>query len=416
MSDQEKLVKAVNELENEVSDDSAAEVIAEKAKEIETEEKLEEDTADRLKKTFVTGEKLETPAEPSDETDDSIPDEEKEEKPADDTDDDDGPTQAEKEEEAKLEAEEKKDKEEKSDSEAKDEDAEKSKKKKDDVPPLSDAYYRAAIHRGWKPEDVDELYKTNPELCVKTLGNIYEALNRSSREYATFGRIQKEQRERDSQPTIKSVVETAEKKSEFVGVDIEKLRKEYPDDPIVELVDTQQKQSKALFDRIQALETIRPAQTSDLPSGFTNAQIEAEKQQSAAIEQQIGTFFSSDELKGYDDFYGKLPKDAVDWIALTPGQKQNRWGVIEMMDHMITGAHAHGRDMKIDEALRLAHLSVTEPIREKVIRDNLKAEVIKRSKGITLKPSATARPESMKPQTKEDLLDVTTQRLQKVFG
>ena len=40
----------------------------------------------------------------------------------------------------------------------------------------------------------------------------------------------------------------------------------------------------------------------------------------------------------------------------------NRWAVIEMMDQMIAGARTLGREMKIDEALNLSHLSVTEPI------------------------------------------------------
>ena len=62
----------------------------------------------------------------------------------------------------------------------------------------------------------------------------------------------------------------------------------------------------------------------------------------------------------YEDFYGTLPKDAVIWDSLSPGQKMNRWAVVEMMDQMIVGATTLGREMKIDEALNLAHLSVTE--------------------------------------------------------
>jgi len=83
-----------------------------------------------------------------------------------------------------------------------------------------------------------------------------------------------------------------------------------------------------------------------------------------AIEQQIETFFRSDELKGYEEFYGVVPKDATNWYDLTPGQKMNRWTVIEMTDQIMAIAQIYGRDMKLDEALRLSHLSVIKSVME----------------------------------------------------
>ncbi|GAH04678.1 unnamed protein product, partial [marine sediment metagenome] len=118
----------------------------------------------------------------------------------------------------------------------------------------------------------------------------------------------------------------------------------------------------------------------------------------------------------YEDFYGTLPKDAIDWNSLTPGQKMNRWTVIEMMDQMIAGARTLGRELKIDETLNLAHLSITEPIREKVIREDIKTKVIKRNKNLTLKPSGTTQSTDTKPQTKQELESATVERLNKVFG
>ncbi len=417
MADEPKKdVQTSEEMAAELAVKVSDELVETQTKEADAQATLEKATTDRLEKTFVTGEKLELP-EPALKEDDSTPEGE----PAEESDDKDGPTAAEKKEEAKLEAEakakegEKKDGEstEKVDDKAKDGDANKGGDKKKDIPPLSDAYYRAAIHRGWKPEEIDEMYEANPELTVRTLGNIYEAVNRTSKEFAALGRAAKEAvaPKTDVQPAPE-----AEAKPEFKGIDIEKLRKEYPDDSVVDLVKAVQDQSKALFDEVQELKVVRPALTSSQPSDVNTQQVRAVEQEAAAIEQQIETFFKADELKGYEDFYGTLPKDATDWSKLTPGQKMNRWTVIEMMDQMIVGARTLGRELKIDETLNLAHLSVTEPIREKVIREDIQAKVVKRNSSLTLKPSGTAQSGDAKPQTKQELESVTTERLNKVFN
>lgn len=410
MSDEEKKLEEAAEIDVKAVEEA-------KVEEAKVEEQLEKDTSERLEKTFVKHEKLEVQPEPSKESDDPTPEEE----PAEEPDDKDGPTAAEKKEEAKLEAEtkvkvdeEKGDKEEEpvsdAGSKAKDEEADKGKSKEKEIPPLSDAYYRAAIHRGWSDEDIKDQYEANPELTVRTLGNIYEALNRSSKEFAAHGRAAKVKTAEKSAPEPK---EKTEQKSEFKGVDIDKLRKDYPDDPVVELVEAQQNQTKALHDRLQELEAARSVSETIQPSGVQSRAVE---QEHAAIQQQIETFFISDTLKGYEDFYGELPKDVISWDGLTPGQKMNRWTVIEMMDQMVAGAATFGQEMKIDEAMNRAHLYVTEPIREKVIREGIKAKVTERSKNLTLRPSGTAPSEETKPQSKQELESVTRQRLDKAFG
>ncbi len=392
----EKLEQTVDDVEN----DSA--VVVEEKDEVKVEEQLEKTTAERLEKTFVTGEKLEQPAEPSEKSDDSTPDKEK---PAEEADDKDGPTPAEKLEEAKLEAEEKGSVDKDDDSKAQDEDADKSKAEQKDIPPLSDAYYRAAIHRGWSEQDINEQYKANPELTIKTLGNIYEGLNKSSKEFAAFGRAHKESLNKPAD------IHVPAKEAPAKAIDVEKLRKEYENDPIVDLVVSFQEQNELLSTEIEALKSTRTPNELD---GFSQEEQRSIKASADVVTQQIDTFFNSDELKGYGDFYGAPESNSYD--DLTPGQKMNRWGVIEMMDQMITGADALGQDMKVERALRLAHLSVTEPIREKVIREEIKSKVTQRSKAINLQPVSAPQPESGKPKTTADLEVATTERLNKVFG
>lgn len=278
----------------------------------------------------------------------------------------------------------------------------------DDKPELSDAYYRAAKRAGWSDEDVDKLYENNPELCITTLGKVYDDMNRISRDYAAIGRKMKEE-----PPVVEPTpVPEPAAKSDYKGLDADALRKKYPDDPMVEMIIAQDNQNKLMHDQIAELKN-RPEPAINAANQREQA---AQSQEARAIEQQIDTFFKGDEAQAYGDFYGLLPKDAVDWSSLTPGQRANRWAVLTMMDQMIAGAIACGKDMSIGEALGHAHSSVSESEREKVIRGKIIKDVKKRSESLSLKPTTPVKEESDgKPRTRDELIEITRQNLEKAF-
>lgn len=355
------------------------------------------------------------PADSEKEKDDSTP-EEKDETPAEKTNDDDEPTPVEKKEEAKLKAKEdsgkekdsveKKDSTEKigtDDDKATDAEADKTVK---NVPQLTDGYYRAAIHRGWKPEEIDELYKANPELCTRTLGNIYEALKRSNNEFAQLGRSHKNRKVEEA-----AVETTLSEKVEYEKIDYSSL--EDIDPSALAIIKSMDKQGEKLFNQVQEFQQTKPAQNTEQPSGYAESRVE--QQEVAAIQQQIEGFFKGDEIKPYSDFYGELEKDAATWDNLEPGQKANRWAVIEMMDDMMVGARMNNRDMKIGEAMQLAHLNISENQRVKVIREEIKADVVKRNKSLSLKPASADRTVvPSKPGDMKELVATTAERLSKL--
>ncbi|KKL90189.1 hypothetical protein LCGC14_1907180 [marine sediment metagenome] len=353
------------------------------------------------------------PADSETEKDDSTPKEE-DEKPAEKSDDDDEPTPAEKKEEAKLEAKENSGKEKdkvteddkvKEGDKATEEDAHKSDK---EIPQLTDAYFRAAIHRGWKPEEINELYKVNPELCTRTLGNIFEAVKRSNEEFALLGRSYKNQKAEQA-----AAEATPPEKIEYKKVDYSSL--EEVDPSALAIIKSMDEQGEKLFNQVQELQQTKPVQNTEQPSGYVETR--TQQQEVAVIQQQIENFWKADEIKPYNDFYGELPKDAVTWDDLSPGQRANRWAVIEMMDDMMVGARMNNRDMNIDEAMRLAHLNISEGQRVKVIREEIKADVVKRSKSLSLEPASADRTvTASKPGSDKELEAVTSERLAKVFG
>lgn len=285
--------------------------------------------------------------------------------------------------------------------EAKEEDAD-----KDEAKQLPDAYYRAAIHRGWTGEEVNDFFKTNPELCLRTLAKVYGEVNQASKDFAFLGRAKKEQ-------TAPAKTEVAAKPVETVkpAIDVEALRRQYPDDPIVDMVAALSEQNSRLMKEV---EKVGPALQ---PSESAQPALDAARQaQADAICKQIEGFFSDADMKQYEDFYGKLPSANAQWNTLMPGQHANRWAVVEMMDHIITGAKEHGREINMGDALRMAHLSISEPIREKVIRETIKQDVEKRNKNITLRPSGSTLGVDEKTNTSEGLVSATEKRLRNVFG
>lgn len=288
----------------------------------------------------------------------------------------------------------------------KDEEAHKAEDQKD-KPQLSDAYYRAAIHSGMTENDVVEFMASNPDLAIRTFAKMHEATNRASQEFAAIGKYNKQKDQKVEQDANK----TDANESVFKKVDLAKLREENPDDNLINVLEQMQEQNASLSKQIQEKSV---AHTSDQQLTAT------EEQNNKHASEQIDSFFSSDEISKFSVTYGKAAKDAAgnyDWTALMPAEQMNRVAVVEGAEQLLEGAVALGREMTVSEALERSHLMVTEPIRENIIREDIMAKVIKRSKGITLKPSNAASSSTNKkgPKTEEDIIARAEERMAKVL-
>jgi len=116
--------------------------------------------------------------------------------------------------------------------------------KKDDEPVLPDAYRRAAIHQGWKPEDVDEYFAANSELAMRTFGNIHESTNKISQEFADLGRASiKSPETKPDEPNGSGEKRkpdepngSGEKRFSYERMDVEAMEKDDPDNPLLAVV------------------------------------------------------------------------------------------------------------------------------------------------------------------------------------
>ena len=253
---------------------------------------------------------------------------------------------------------------------AKDEDKDENKDENKDGAKMPDAYIRAAVHNGWKDEDIEAFVKANPEVATKTFENLYNSTNKASREWAAIGRASRTEANKAQKPDESD-------KLEYGGVDIAALKKEFDLDPAVErMLEGSNARDKKLTDALNTLmgdKTAQPQNVSRVEQSTRNLDVATE----AAVEQQINGFFAVESLKPYSKFYGDL-RFGETWENLPPEQARNRYAVYQTADQLLAGAAMQAHPMDLNEALERAHLLVTEGMREEVIRSKIKGTATKR--------------------------------------
>ena len=266
---------------------------------------------------------------------------------------------------------------------------------------LPPAFLRAAIHRGWKEEDVTEFYRTNPEAAMKTFQNCYLDVNNATREWALLGKAKLQRDSVLNAPIAPAKIEV---------VDIAKLKSEYDLDPgTIAVLEAQNRQIETLNAQpVQPVQPVYQAPVGPDPN----------------IELEIENFFKSANLSDYSEFYGTVAL-GQDWSDLSSGQRSNRWKVLEQAHLVMLGSEAMGRSINPLEALERSHMVVSEPIREQAIRNKLKKTATKRKNSMTIRPTAGTRSVAKvatdvggkrRPKTREELITSVQENLDSVFN
>ena len=266
---------------------------------------------------------------------------------------------------------------------------------------LPDAYYRAAVHQGWKPDEIKEFFEADPEMAMKTLAKIHESTNKLSSEFARLGRISLKPADKAADSQTATEVDTAK------SVDIAAIKEQYGDDSAV---------VKAFEVMQSKLDAVATSHTEPNPVSGREDWSHGNRQEfdfDPAAKTMVDKFFIDPALKLYEDFYG-AGKNAE---KLTQEQNGHRFSMLEMADNIILGSQAQGRPITAEEAMEAAHLLVSEPVREKALRTELSTRVKRRAKGVTLKPTKTKAAKTVTDGkvTEEQLEERVREKLQNVF-
>lgn len=273
---------------------------------------------------------------------------------------------------------------------------------------IPDAFVRAAIHQGWKQEDVDDLIEKQPDLALTALSNLYNSTINASKDWSALGRARIEQERAAAE------ADTVEQTSpSMTPSEIKKLKEDYSDDPAVMKLVTNVEQEAA---------RPKPKVNVEQPvDRYATATARANAAANASIDARVDTFFSSDALTPYEEYYGKL-KLSQTVNDLTNGQQEHRLAVLEEGECIMTGKRMRNLNPTVEEVLAEAHLVVTEPIREQVIRNNLKKSATKRKKSMTFRPSKSKKSSNAstssqkKPQNRQEIITRAEQRLASTPG
>lgn len=227
------------------------------------------------------------------------------------------------------------------------------------APTLPAAYRRSLKAYEWTDEEIDSALKQGGQNFITTAGKLHSTRSKEVAQWAELGR----QKRPDSTQSP-----AAETSSVIKPIDAKALKAKYGDEALIdELVGPMNKlaeQMNAMLPQVQA------------------AQQQSQTARQEALGRQIDGFFGGKELESYKDTYG------TETGKLNTEQLSSRNKVLELADALIGGAKLQGRNLSFDEAMTLAHDSVTGGTKEQAARTQIVKQLEKRQQAITLKPAS----------------------------
>jgi hypothetical protein len=266
----------------------------------------------------------------------------------------------------------------------------------EETPTLPDAYRRTAKAREWTDAEIDKFVKADPELAIRTFGKMHESRAKEIGEWATLGRQARQQSASGAIAPASPTLPASPAPAALKPVDVKALIEKYGNDELIE----------ALAGPVNAqMEALKPI----LEQARVQQQTAA-RQQGEMLGKIVQDFFTGKPMEQFKETYGG------DLGSLSQDQFGARNKVLEMADALVAGARMQGRNLMVDEALQLAHDSVSKDKIETMVRDGIKKSVVQREKGITLKPSNTGRVASDAPaKNRREAEEHARTRLAEVF-
>ena len=224
------------------------------------------------------------------------------------------------------------------------------------APVIPAAYTRSLKAYGWTDEEIKDAHKADPANFLRTAAKFHETRNEETRRLSDLGRVAKTQQ-----------VETPP--ASTPKFDVEALKKTYgPNEPII-------KQMELLNARLESQD-----------NWVAQSRAAQAKAEADTLGRQIDGFFGSKDLADYAEAYGKTATD------MKPEQMTARQKVLETAELLIRGAKQSGKAMSLEDALTMAHDSVSGPVKTQAVRKQIVEQAKTRNAAISLKPGTRATP------------------------
>jgi hypothetical protein len=215
--------------------------------------------------------------------------------------------------------------------------------------------YFAEQELGWEKDKIDRLVKADPEIAAETIQKIADTYTNLSRQYAAGTQVAPgtqtpppaQTEDAPLTPRLDKFYAAISDFTEANGTDL------------------------AEFTEALKAELIDPVKEIFASNRVRERELNKDEAQS--------TFGKLSEQ--FADLYGKPG------TVKTPEQAEAVRQLGEVADQLRTGAKQRGQKMSIKSALNQAHMQVSTPFREAIVRKTIKEQVHKREKAITARPS-----------------------------
>jgi len=261
-------------------------------------------------------------------------------------------------------------------------------------PTLPDAIRRSLHAYEWSDEDIDDGFKANPAGFLTFAQKMHNSRTNELKQWANIGRQAAQRAQAGPVESPSATVPMAPANSGFQPIDIDGLVKEFGNEELVRQI------ASPVNTVIEQINSIFP----DLQKGVE--EIRAARLQTVST--QIESFFTGEPLKAFADFYGVR-------ATATEDQMGNRAQVLQTADALRTGAAYQGRDLSVEESLALAHDLVSAEFHKQVVRKEVRAQVQRRSNGLSVKPQGSAPAKTGPAASRNQLEQNVKDRLNKVF-
>lgn len=239
-------------------------------------------------------------------------------------------------------------------------------------PTLRSAVNRTLKAYGWTDAEIKSNLESMGAKFIESAERMHDTRSKEVDGWAEAGRAAKHHPAQVTTPAPAPA-----QTSQLKPVDVEALKKEFGDEPVIaRLVGPINQQIEAINRLVPVVEQYQESQR---------------RSQMEQIGRQVEGFFGSKDLEPYKEQYGADPS------KLTTEQLASRQKVLETADAIYGGAKLQGRNLSLDECLNLAHDSVSGVTKETVARAGIVKQLQQRAAAVTLKPGAKKTPVSNAP-------------------
>lgn len=231
-------------------------------------------------------------------------------------------------------------------------------------PTLPEPIRRSLKAYGWDDEQIDTNLKALGASFITTASKIHDNRNTETARMAAEGRAARERSNAEAAQRAANPPKTEALKA----LDVAALKEKYGEDKMV--------------DEIAGPINAVIAQINQLMPQVQNSQKAAQQAEMVAMGKQIEDFFGSKDLKPYGKLYGD---PAVGELSEANWKSRNK--VLMDADALMWGAQKQGRILPLNEAMQMAHDSVSSGFKIEAVRSGIKKELVTRNKGISLKPA-----------------------------